>query len=79
MSYIFVEVFLQLFFLDFSQPETSTKTAPFINATTDPYREKKKKSHRLEKETPSLLPAANLFSTNLAIQDCSLLLLCAIG
>lgn len=43
MSYIFVEVFLQLFFLDFSQPETSTKTAPFINATTDPYREKKKK------------------------------------
>lgn len=43
MSHIFVEVFLQLLFLDFSQPETSTETAPFINATTDPYREKRKK------------------------------------
>lgn len=78
MGHIFVEVFLQLFFFDFSQPETSTETAPFITATPDPYRGKKK-CHRLEKETPSLLPAVNLFSTNLAIQDCSPLLLCAVG
>jgi len=74
-DHIFIDGFSSCFSWRISQPETSTEIA-LLKYQSRSLREKI--LYRLEKDTPSLLPALKFFPLTRPIQDYSPLLPCAL-